>query len=386
MILSGSQARRTSIALSIAGTDVTTHLAPDLISFEHSDDVERNADTITIKLSDSQHKYLREWTIDKGTEIIAKIQSHNWAKPGESLQVECGSFYVSRIDYSSSPSVVEIKATSIPVSSTLKGIVKSNGWENQTLKQIAEFIAKEAGMKLDYRAKENPQMARCDQDYESDGRLLLRLTTDAGLCLKVQKQTIIIFDEAELDAQEPWTTITCDVTPITSWRLRTSSNRTVKGVKTSYMNPDTGKVTGGGFEPEKPPEGVGDRVDHDSEMPMGDLKLELHMTDRFFASQELPPDWDAPTWEFTDPSPQSKKVAEKRARAQCRKRNRAEWEIDLTLPGSVEWVAGTVVRFDNSWGPKFGDANFLIRKVAHRIDRSSGYVCNLSLRKVLKGY
>ena len=385
MTLGGTQARRTNVALSIAGTDVTSHLTPDLISFEHSDDVERNADTITIKLSDSQHKYLREWTIDKGTEIIAKIQSHNWAKPGESLQVECGSFYVSRIDYSSSPSVVEIKATSIPVSSTLKGIVKSNGWENQTLKQIAEFIAKEAGMKLDYRAGENPQMARCDQDYESDGRLLLRLTTDAGLCLKVQKQTIIIFDEAELDAQEPWITLTRDVSPITSWRLRTSSNRTVKGVKASYMNPDTGKVAGEEFVPSETPEGVGDKVDLDYDRPTFP-EFGLHMTDNFFAPQELPPDWDAPTWEFTDPSPQSKKVAEKRARAQCRKRNRAEWEIDLTLPGSVEWVAGTVVRFDNSWGPKFGDANFLIRRATHKIDRSSGYVCNLSLRKVLKGY
>jgi len=73
----GSTVRRTSVTLSIAGTDVTQHLASDLIGFEHSDDTERNADTITIKLSDAQHKYLLEWTIDKGTEIVAKIQTFN---------------------------------------------------------------------------------------------------------------------------------------------------------------------------------------------------------------------------------------------------------------------------------------------------------------------
>ena len=56
--LSGSPARRTDVVLSIAGTDVTPHLTPDLISFEHSDDVEKNADTITLRLSDVQHKYL----------------------------------------------------------------------------------------------------------------------------------------------------------------------------------------------------------------------------------------------------------------------------------------------------------------------------------------
>src|SRR5438552_18170402 len=96
--IGGSQTRRTNVALSIAGTDVTQQLAPDIISFEHSDDVERNADTITIRLSDAQHKYLLAWTIDKGTEIIAKIQSQDGTKPGEKLQVDCGSFYVSRID------------------------------------------------------------------------------------------------------------------------------------------------------------------------------------------------------------------------------------------------------------------------------------------------
>ena len=108
--------RRTNVVLSIAGTGVTQQLAPDIVSFDHSDDVERNADTITVRLSDAQHKYLLEWTIDKGTEIVAKIQSQDWAKPGERLQVDCGSFYVDRIDYSSNPSVVDIKATSIPVS------------------------------------------------------------------------------------------------------------------------------------------------------------------------------------------------------------------------------------------------------------------------------
>ena len=50
------------------------------------------------------------------------------------------------------------------------------------------------------------------------------------------------------------------------------------------------------------------------------------------------------------------------------------------------WVAGTVVRFDETWGPKFGNSNFLIRRVVHKVGRSSGYECNLSLRKVLKGH
>ena len=375
----GSPARRTNVTLSIAGTDVTKHLTPDLISFEHSDDVEKNADTITIRLSDAQHKYLREWTIDKGTEIIAKIQTQDWAKPGEKLQVDCGSFYVDRIDYGSNPSVVEIKATSIPVSSTLKSVVKNNAWENQTIKQIAEQIARESGMTLDYRAKENPVMARCDQDEESDGTLLMRLATDAGLCLKVQKKTIILFDEAALDAQEPWITITRDVQPIMAWRLKTSSNRTVRGMKTAYMNPESGKVVGAEFVPDNPPEGV-TGIDFDNERPLDMPMRELD------GSGDIEAEEITDIWGPLDLDPRGKTVALKRAKSLCRKRNKAEWEIELVVPGSVEWVAGTVVRFDNTWGPKFGDANFLIRRAVHRIDRANGYVCHLSLRKVLKGY
>jgi len=226
-------------------------------------------------------------------------------------------------------------------------------------------------------------MARCDQDYESDGRLLLRLTTQAGLCVKVQNKTIIIFDEEELDKQEPWTTFTRGVTPIKSWRLATSSNHTVRGVRSSYMNPDTGKVTKHDFVPPHPPEAV-TGIDMDNLRPL-DIPphLELWMTDNF-APQDLPPGWDKYTWDFKDSK--GEESAKKRAKKHCRRRNRAEWEIDITLPGSVMWAAGTVVKFDETWGPKFGDSNYLIRRVVHKVDRSSGYECNLSLRKVLKGY
>ena len=385
MILSGSQARRTTVALSIAGTDVTTHLTPDLISFEHSDDVERNADTITIKLSDSKHKYLLEWTIDKGTEIVAKIRMLNWDGQAGGLEINCGSFYVDCIEYSPNPSVVVIKATSIPISGSFKGVAKSNGWENQTLKQIAERIAKESGMKLDYRAEDNPKISRCDQDFESDGRLLMRLVSDAGLCAKVQEKTIIIFDEAELDKQEPWTTLTRDVSPIKSWRLRTSSNRTVRGVKASYMDPESGKVLLGEFIPSDPPEGR-DCIDSDHARPFHERQISVEYGSNGINAKGSSPEERPGVLDVLSSNPRDKAAATKRAEKQCRKRNRAEWEIDLTLPGSVEWVAGTVVRFDNSWGPKFGDANFLIRRATHKIDRSSGYVCNLSLRKVLKDY
>jgi len=145
------------------------------------------------------------------------------------------------------------------------------------------------------------------------------------------------------------------------------------------MNPSSSKAAGAEFMPEQPPEGV-TGVDFDNERP---LDMPIRGLDD---SSEVEAKEITDIFGPLDLDSQGKKAALKRAKSLCRKRNKAEWKIELVVPGSVTWVAGTVVRFDNTWGPKFGDANFLIRRTVHRIDRANGYVCHLSLRKVLKGY
>ena len=145
------------------------------------------------------------------------------------------------------------------------------------------------------------------------------------------------------------------------------------------MNPESGKSSEAEFVPDQPPEGV-TGIDFDSERPL-DMPLWEHEDSGEMETNEIT-DIFGPL----DTNPKGKAAAFRRAKSLCRKRNKAEWETELVIPGSVMWVAGTVVRFDNTWGPKFGDANFLIRRAIHRIDRANGYVCHLSLRKVLKGY
>jgi hypothetical protein len=58
-------------------------------------------------------------------------------------------------------------------------------------------------------------------------------------------------------------------------------------------------------------------------------------------------------WEGETTQPQAKKTAKARAQYKLRQRNKDEYIVRFTLPGSVEWIAGRVFRLDASWGRKW---------------------------------
>jgi hypothetical protein len=74
-----------------------------------------------------------------------------------------------------------------------------------------------------------------------------------------------------------------------------------------------------------------------------------------------------------------------RAKKMARKANRLEYEASFLLPGNVRWNAGQVVSLDSSFGSKFA-GNYLITKCIHSIEKGSGYVTHLRMRKTLQGY
>lgn len=258
--------RKTTVQISIAGVDATAALAPHLIAFECSDDIETNADTIAIHLDDTDFRFMRQWSIDKGTKIKASILQWNWATVGEGLKLDCGTFYVDEIDYTGPPNICIIKATSIPVAGSFKGVRKNRGYENTTLKDLAISVGAESNMGVDYRATINPPIKRTDQDEESDAFLLRRLCTNYGLMCKNQDDKILIFDEAELDQQAPWITFTLGASPIIHHQMHTSSQGRIAGMHSSYLNPNTGQVTQDSWDVPDKPEGV-DGVDQEHDRP-----------------------------------------------------------------------------------------------------------------------
>ncbi len=259
--------RKTNVQITIAGIDSSAALAPYILGFEHADDIERNADTITIKLANTDWRFLRDWWIAKGSEVGASILQSNWAAIGEGLKLDCGTFYVDEVTFEGPPNVCIVKATSIPVSGNFKN--KGNqAFENSTVKDIITKLASDAGITVDYQAKTNPSIKRFDQDEESPGYAIKRLAERNGLMSKMdgKKKSLLIFDEADLDQQAPWIFFTVGVSPIIHYQLRTTSQKKVAGMLSSYMNPDTGQTTQDNFTPDTIPEGV-DGADEEYDRP-----------------------------------------------------------------------------------------------------------------------
>ncbi len=271
--------RQTQIKIMIAGADATAALAPYLMGFEHEDcagsDLDRNSDSITIHLDNKDLRFLREWYISKGTQIQASIIQLGAGTSSEQLTLDCGTFYVDKIDFIGTPNVCTIKANSIPIAGTFKGFNKDRAWENSSLKDIASQLAGESGMSLNYRASVNPTLKRVDQDEESDAAVIRRLCDNHGLSMKIQGSgnttSVIILDEAELDTQPPTFTITLGVTPLIHYELDTNCLDTAAGMHSSYFNPETGQVTTDDWTAPDKPEGVDgienehDRPDYDAE-------------------------------------------------------------------------------------------------------------------------
>lgn len=264
-MLDFAKVRQTIVHIEMAGVDVTGHLLPDLIEFEHVDDTQHNLDEVVIRLADPQHKYLTAWTIERGSQVKCAISTVSWSVPGQIQKLECGAFYVLDVDYDDPPNTVTIYATSLRMDSNFKDSKVSTAYENTTLKDIASQVAKKHNLTLDYQATDIPQIRRLDQDEESDAEFLKRQCRQQGLQMKNQDGKLIIFDEKDYEAKSSVLTITRDVTPIIRWRLRENGQGKFAKIKCSYLNPNTGLKNTDVWGPTTPPEGTGDKTQEDND-------------------------------------------------------------------------------------------------------------------------
>ena len=87
---------------------------------------------------------------------------------------------VRSVEASGPPSVVVVKATALPFSSSIRQTKKTKAWESYTLSGIANQVAGQNGLKCMYESSINPSYGRVEQNKQSDIKLLERLCKDVG--------------------------------------------------------------------------------------------------------------------------------------------------------------------------------------------------------------
>jgi Bacteriophage probable baseplate hub protein len=251
-----TQVRAAHPSITLGGKDYYSALAPYLVSLEYTDNCDgKKADDLSIELADRDGKFISEWMPKKGAFLDAGIIAERWFAPNSaSLSLDCGRFWIDSIEFTLPERKVSVKGTSIPTGIRLKASKESRGWEDTTLQEIANQIAEENHMSVDWQAQVNPRYRRTEQHDESGLGFLKKRANKAKLAIKVHRNKIVIFDEQKLEeAAAQFTLLYGDSAAelgmscyrMASGHFSTKVTDTTKKSKISHVDPETGEVRSG---------------------------------------------------------------------------------------------------------------------------------------------
>lgn len=213
------------------GKNITQDISKDLISVTYTDATEGESDEIELSIADPKRKWIAEWRPAKGDSLTLSIGYDENLMP-------CGTFAVDQIDYSISPSVMQIRGLAAATNSPLR--TKNNrSFENQTLRQIAQRIATEQGLQLQGDILDI-QIERTTQSRETDLAFLARLSKQYGYLFSIRDKNLIFTSVFKLEAERP--VFTLKLTDLISGSLSDKSVKTFKAAKVSYHNPKKNEV------------------------------------------------------------------------------------------------------------------------------------------------
>lgn len=323
------QGRKASVIITYNGKNVTTKLSEFLESFSYTDVASGESDSISIKLSNIDKKWLGAWFPAKGDKLSVSTKLVNWSKTGEK-KFRCGEFTLDEFSFSGRPLVADLGALSLPIKESFKTTERNKTYKKVTIEEIAKEIAKRANVKLVYDA------ARIDietiEQSQNDCDFLYDLCEKYGLGMKVYSSKIIIFDESRYEKKRSVTTI--NESDMKSWSYDTSTNKTYTAAKISYTNPKTKK---------------------DVSITVGDGKRVLKISEKA----------------------DSKADAEKIAKAKINNANKKMTTMRITIQANPKIVATSNVTIKG-----LGKLNgkYAVDKVVHSI--GSGYTMILTLRLI----
>lgn len=334
--------RTVELRLHYESVDISADLKPHLLGWSYTDNLSGEADDLQIELEDREQLWIGTWAPETGAKVTATIYRMNWTMDGEKEELPLGEFEIDEITSSFPPSVVSIKALSVPESSSLRGEQKSRAWEKTHLSVVARDIAG-AKIKLFYQTDDDPDYDRVEQAGETDLSFLMRLCTDAGLCLKVSDAQIIIFDERLYEKQEPVTTIRKYDRDIKSYSGRITLNGSYRSCRVQYTNAKKKQTIKYEYVAPNPPP----------------TKRVLIVHERVT----------------------SIRAAELLAKKKLRQSNKEAVTVALTMMGDPRFAAGQTVTLAD-----FGkfDGKYIITQAIHF--QQGGYQTKLALRKCLEGY
>ncbi|MDX5091602.1 contractile injection system protein, VgrG/Pvc8 family, partial [Lactobacillus crispatus] len=267
----------------------------------------------------------------------------NWEQDGKTDNLDLGQFEIYELEVRFPPSIVSIKAISVPNSSSLRGERKNRAWEKTKLSVIAGDLASKAGLKLFFDG-ENVEYDRIEQTEESDLVFLMGLCNDAGLCIKITDKQLVIFDEEKYEQRPAIDTIKRDAPNIKSFQMQTTTQGLYRACRVSYHSPKGKKKYSYTYTPPKAPK----------------TGRTLYINQRVSSIKE----------------------AQRLAKKKLRETNRNAMVASMTMIANNVYLAGHTLNLQG-FGARF-DGKYIITQITR--SQGNGYEMNMEIRKCLEGY
>jgi phage protein D len=320
--------------LLVSGNDITADVTGRAGIIEWTDSVAEESDALTITLQDSDNLL-----------AVPKAGAKVELSAGYDRRLErVGSFTVESTELEGPPDRLTVSCSSAPIAQAASIAGRSSEtWEDTTLGEIAETIAKRLKVELAIDdelaavAIENEQ-----QTDESDTNFLLRLVRREGGYLKFTDGRMVIAREGEgVGTGGTALLVTLARAQVTSWRVQAGGKTAaIKKVKVRYHDYEAGETK--------------------------EVEAEVHQPASLPEFADVP--WLAASeTTFTPPTVAADEPqAKAQAKTMTKRIARASRQIELALPGRLDIVAGGKVQLSGFREGVSGE--WLVKTVRHRID------------------
>ena len=212
--------------------NITKDVSDYVLNIEYSDYEHGQSDEITITFENSEGLWSGAWIPSKGDALRLFI-----GYSGEKL-LNCGIFEIDEIELNSPPDILLVKGLATGIKKSFRQ-ENSVGYENKTLQQIANEVARRHNLKL-VGEIENIKVERITQNHERDLTFLKRIAEQYGYIFKIAEGNLVFYKTEKLiNADSAKILYKSELSTIS---LREKTSQLYKSVSVSYKNPKTGKV------------------------------------------------------------------------------------------------------------------------------------------------
>lgn len=333
--------------------DISEDVSKYFLSLSYSDNMSGRVDDVTLTLEDRGQLWSSSWFPTQGSQIAFVVHTYNWRNLSDGEKtLDLGKYEIDEIEVTGMPSTVQIKAVSVSVENTLRGAKRNRTWEEISIWKCASDICSDNSVGLFWDCSQNPNIDHIEQSDQSDLDFLQKITKDAGLSLKVQKEQVIVFDEEAYEAKDPTMLF---VKPGTTADAKIDTVKRLTGYSFKAKTRDIYKAC------------------HVKYQKSEDKEL---IETTFMAPDKT----DGKTLEISE-QVDTVAEAERLAKKKLREANQDEITGAMSMPGNFDIYAGQTVQIAN-----FGafDGKYIITKVSSSI--GSTFTTTVEMRRCLNGY